>query len=164
MKLYLKQKMFSIGDKYTVYAENDDIAYTVKSRVISPFRHKKYLMDKDGNIIMIIKRKILDILPNYLIETPDGERLARLQKRFSFRSSFNMKDCKNDYSIKGDFFNWDWTIFEGEEVVGTIHKKIIHLVDSYYMDVIKEEDAPFFVACVIAIDNLFHNGSRSGNR
>lgn len=163
MQLYIKQKILSIGDKYNVYNEKDEIAYSVKSKIISPFRHKKTLMDKDGKPVMIIKRKILDILPNYLIETPEGEKICRMQKRFSLRASFNIKESSKNYSIRGDIFAWDWKIYEDEKLIGTVAKKIIHIVDSYYLDIVNDEDAPLFVAFVIAIDNLMHNGSNSGN-
>ncbi|NCA91963.1 hypothetical protein EOM82_01750 [bacterium] len=164
MQLFIKQKFISIGDKYNVTDANENTVFTVKSRVISPLLHKKYLLDASGRRLMTIQRKIVDILPNYIIKDESGNKIARIKRRFSLRSNFMIIGYNKDFSIKGDFFAWNYSLYQGNEQVGSIAKKIIHLSDKYTLDIRYPEDAPFFTACVIAIDNLCHNGFRSGNR
>lgn len=164
MQLFIKQKMISIGDKYNVTDINGNIAYTVKSRVLSPLLHKKYLLDSIGARVMTIQRKIVDFLPNYIIKDSTGKKIAKIKRKFSLRKNFIIKGYGRDLAIRGDFFAWNFNITEDNQSVGSVSKKIIHLVDQYTLNVNNDSDAPFFVACVIAIDNLCHNGRRSGNR
>lgn len=159
MKLYLKQKLLSIGDTYDIYDENDNVVYQVTSQLIS-VRHRKFLKDINGNLLYVIKRKIIDILPKYIIEDSSENQVAVLQKKFSLRTSFNISGTSKNYEIKGDFMAWHWDLLEDGEVIATISKKIIHLADSYYLDIKEGEDAALVAAFVIAIDNLYHNGNR----
>ncbi len=164
MQLFIKQKLLSIGDKYNITDANENPVFTVKSRVISPLLHKKYLLDAAGRRLMTIQRKIVDILPNYIIKDADGNKIARVKRKFSFRHNFMIIGYNKDLSIKGDLFAWNFSIYQGDEQVGSVSKKIIHLADQYTLNISYAEDAPFFTACIIAIDNLCHNGLRSGNR
>lgn len=164
MQLIIKQKMISIGDKYNISDSYGNSVFTVKSRVISPLLHKKYLLDNSGNTVMTIQRKIVDFLPNYIIKDSNGNKIARIKRKFSLRKNFAIKGYGRDLEIRGDFFAWNFSINENNQMVGSVSKKIIHLVDQYTLNVNNDNDAPFFVACVIAIDNLCHNGIRSGNR
>lgn len=164
MRLFIKQKMISIGDKYEVTDEREGLVFRVKSRLISPFLHKKYLLDRSDNRIMTIQRKVLDFLPNYIIKDSQGNKIARIKRKFGFRQNFYIKGYRDvDYYIKGDIFAWNFSIYKGNELIGTVSKKIFHVNDKYTLEIKYPADAPFFTACVIAIDNLCHNGIRSGN-
>lgn len=164
MQLFIKQKMISVGDKYNVFDGQGNAVYRVKSRLISPFLHKKYLLDRSEQVIMTIQRKVFDFLPNYFIKDSSGNKIARIKRKFSFRKNFFIMGYGRNLSIRGDFFAWNFSIIEGNRTIGTVSKKIIHIADQYTLDILNDKDAPFFTACVIAIDNLCHNGRRSGNR
>lgn len=158
MKLYIKQKLISLGDKYDIFDENDNVVYNVTSQLIS-VRQRKFLRDINGNLLYVIKRKLIDILPKYIIEDGNEQEVAILQKKFSLRTSFNISGTSKKYEIRGDFMAWHWDLIEDGEVMATISKKIIHLADSYYLDIKDDEDAALVVAFVIAIDNLYHNNN-----
>lgn len=164
MQLFIKQKMLSIGDKYNIFDVQGNVVYKVKSRLMSPFLHKKYLLDANEQVVMTIQRKVWDFLPNYIIKDSNGNKIARIKRKFSLRKNFVIIGYDRNLSIRGDFFAWNFSIVEDNQTVGNVSKKIIHLVDQYTLSIDNDADAPFFTACVIAIDNLCHNGRRSGNR
>ncbi len=164
MQLFIKQKLISVGDKYNVTDANQNPVFTVRSRVISPLLHKKFLYDAAGRKLITIQRKIVDILPNYIIKDANGNKIARIKRKFGFRSNFAIIGYSKEFSIRGDLFAWNFSIYQGNEMVGSVTKKVFHINDKYTLDIKYPEDAPFFTACVIVIDNLCHNGVRSGNR
>lgn len=158
--LYIKQKFVSIGDKYNVLDQNGNVVFKVKSKLISPFYRKKYLYDANENLVMTLRRKVWDILPNYIISDCDGKDICRLRKSFSITHKFSCIGIQDDIKLNGDLFSWDYQIYKNNILTGAVTKKIFNIRDSYTLSIEDPSDAAFFVSCVIAIDNLCHNGNQ----
>lgn len=149
MKLYLKERMLSILDSFNVYDEHDDIYFKVKGKLA--LGHKLVIYDAKGKEVGMVKEKIIDILPHFMLYK-NGKKVGECKKKLTLiRPKFAIDF--NGWDIKGNWLEWDYTICDkrGKEVA-VISKKLLHLMDTYVIDVKKEEDALDALMVVLAID------------
>ena len=66
MKLYIKQKVFSWGDKFTVYDENENVYFTVEGEVFT-LGKKLHIYDSEGREQAFVSQKLLSFLPRFFI-------------------------------------------------------------------------------------------------
>lgn len=154
---YIKQKAFSIGDKFKVYDDNNNVKYYVKSRLFS-INHVKHIYNDKDELVITLRRRFFDILPSYLIYDKNDKLIAIFKRKFSISKKFAIEGPKDQYRIDGNLFAYNFSIYQNDELIGTVSKKFIQLVDSYRLEIFKDEDEEFFIALVIAFDNLYHNG------
>lgn len=155
----MKQRVFSLGDKYDVYDEHQEPIYHVQGEIFS-WGAKIHLYDLSGKELYYIKQKVLTFLPEYAVF--QGESLcARIQKEFTFfRPRLNVESVDGDFEIEGNFWDMDYEIRKNGEMMGEIHKEWLSWGDTYSISVREPKDAAFFTALTIAIDNCLHNGDK----
>ena len=66
MKLYIKQKVFSIGDRYNVIDGDGNAIFSVQGEVFT-WGSKLHVFDALGSEVFFIARKLLRFMPEYLI-------------------------------------------------------------------------------------------------
>lgn len=160
MKLYIKQKVFSIGDKYDVYDEFGNLYYKVKSEVFT-IGDKIHLYNLNEQELYFIRRRLTFFCARY--EIYRGSQLcAHIQQEFRFfRSKLNIVSDYGNYTIEGDLWARNFTIYRDGFPVGVVGKKFLSWSDTYEMNIADNEDCAFFAALVIAIDNCLHNENRN---
>ncbi|HHU73013.1 MAG TPA: hypothetical protein GXZ28_00100 [Clostridiales bacterium] len=156
MKLYIKQRIFALGDKYDIYDGNGNVVFDVKSELFT-IGAKLHLFDRQGREIYFIRRRITFLLAKY--EIYQGNQLcATINQEFAFlRKKLNVQSSLGNFEVNGDILSMDYTITRNGQYFGSIHKKWLSWGDTYELDIPYEEYAGFFCALVIAIDNCMHN-------
>ncbi len=156
MRLYIKQKVFSIGDKYDVYDEYGNVYFNVKSEVFT-IGDKIHLYNLQGQELFFIRRRITLFCARY--EIYSGQQLcAEIQQELKFfRSKLNIQSAYGNYTIEGDLWARSFNIYRNGFLVGGVAKKFLSWSDTYEMNIADNEDCAFFAALVIAIDNCLHN-------
>lgn len=156
MKLYIKQKIFSIKDKYDILDFNGNVVYDVTSELFT-LAAKLHLYDTSGEERYFIKKKITLLLAQY--EIYEGNKLcATIKQEFAFfRAKLNVSSVFGDFEINGNLMAMDYDINKNGQYFGSVHKKWLSWGDSYEIDIPDSEDAGFICALVIAIDNCLHN-------
>jgi uncharacterized protein YxjI len=156
MKLYIKQRIFSLGDKYDIYDANENVVFDVKSELFT-IGAKLHLCDTQGRELYYIKRKLTFMLAQFEIYQ-NNFLCAAINQEFSlFHKKLNVESSLGNFSIDGDFFSMDYDITKNGNYFGSIHKKWLSWGDSYELDIPDSRDAAFLCALVIAIDNCLHN-------
>lgn len=149
MKLILKEKILSVLDSFNVYDEHDDVYFKVKGKVA--LTHKLAIYDAKGKEVGMVKEKIIDILPTFLLYK-DGEKVGECKKKITLISPKFAIDF-NGWEIKGNWLEWDYSIVDADgSTVAVISKKLLRLVDTYVIDVKRESDALDALMVVLAID------------
>jgi uncharacterized protein YxjI len=156
MKLYIRQRIFSLGDKYDIYDVNQNVVFNVKSELFT-IGAKLHLCDSYGQELYYIKRRITFFLAEYEIYKNSILCAAISQEFTLFRSKLNVESCYGNFTLKGDLFRMDYEIYKDGIYFGSVHKKWLSWGESYELDIPQEENAGFFCALVIAIDNCMHN-------
>lgn len=150
MRLYMKQKVFTWGDRFSIYNENGDVIYTVEGEVLT-FGKKLHLFDLKENELAYIEQKVFTFLPTYTIYR-DGETLAEVVKEFSFFSQkYNVSDL--GWTVQGDFFDHDYEVLDRSEcVVASVSKEWFTFGDAYEIDIDDGADVISALAVVLVID------------
>lgn len=149
MKLILKERILSVLDSFNVYDDHNDIYFKVKGKLA--LSHKQVIYDAAGREVGMVKEKIIDILPNFLLYK-DGEKVGQCRKKLTLiRPKFEIDF--NGWDIKGNWLEWDYSIVDQSgKTVAVISKKLLHLTDTYVIDVKDEADALDALMVVLAID------------
>ncbi len=148
-KHYLKQKVFSFRDKFTVKDEYGTDKYFVKG-VIFSWGKRLHIYDSAQNEITHIKQRIISFLPKYEVYI-GGNYFATIAKELSFfRPKLRIEEC--NLNITGDFLNHNFKIERQGRQVASISKKWFTFGDSYEIDILYANDEITILALVLAID------------
>ncbi len=149
MKLYIKQKVFSWRDKFTVKDENGQDKYYVEGELFS-WGKKLHVTDVNGNETAFIQQKMLSFLPKYHVFV-NGEQVAEIVKEFTFlRPRYRIEGL--DWDIQGSFWAHDYEITCAGQPIVTIQKEWMTWGDSYELDISNPRDETVALAVVLTID------------
>ena len=158
MKLYIKQKVFSWGDKFTVKDVNGEDRYFVEGEIFS-WGKKLHVYDMRGNEVAFIQQKLFSFLPRYFVYVGD-EQVAEIVKEFSFlfpRYSIEMLG----WQIEGSFMAHDYAITKNGRTIVTIHKEWMTWGDCYELDIEDPADELIALAVVLTIDCVIANSNNN---
>lgn len=161
MKLYIKNKFFSLRGSSSVTDETGKDVFIVKGKFFTVTR-KKRVKGTDGALLYTVRNKWLNVFTHSaFVYNGDGEKVAKVKRKFGFKNQFIIEGYQDEISIEGDFISWSLDIFRNGALIGTIRRRF-DLTDSFVLETDTEDDAAFMVALVIAVDNIFDN-MRSSN-
>lgn len=149
MKLLFKQRLFSWFDSYDIYDEAGNTVFTVKGEL--SWGHLLRIYDAIGNDVGYIKERVFTFLPKFEIYLGDNY-VGCISKEFTFfKPKFNID--YNGWTVDGDWFEWDYSIFNSTaQPVATVSKEIWNWTDTYVIDVKDPNDAICVLMLVLAID------------
>ena len=148
-KLYIKQKVFSWKDKFSVYNAFGEDVYRVEGELIS-FGKKLHIYDIYGNETAFIHEKVFSFLPKYFISR-NGNDIAEVVKKLSFLKA-RYEIPAFGWTVQGNFTDHSYTIASGGGTVATISKKWFSWGDTYEIDAAQGTDPVNVLAVVLIID------------
>jgi uncharacterized protein YxjI len=157
MKFYVKQKLFSAKNKFTIFNENEEEAYKVEGKLFS-LQNYLELRRMDDSVVYSTQKKILSLMPKYTIFDAVGKEVGKVFKKFSFRPRFDVFTEDERFYIEGSVFAHSFGITNGEQTVAEIKKKVFKLTDSYEIEIFEDKDVELFLFIVIMIDQILHEG------
>lgn len=149
MKLYIKQKVFSLRDRFTVKDEYGEDKYYVEGEILS-LGKKLRIYDMGGNELAFVRERLLAFMPKFTIEI-NGREIAEIVKRFTFLRPKYYVDGLG-WDVEGDFFSHNYDITDGNKTIVSIHKQFMAWGDTFEIDVQKDNDEIIALAVVLAID------------
>ena len=149
MKLYIKQRIFTWGDQFSIYDEAGNEKYTVEGEILT-FGKKLRLYDLQGHEPAYIEQQLLTFLPKYLIYRGE-EEFAEVVKEFSF---FHPEYSVNGpgWQVHGDFFDHDYEVVDGDRVIASVSKEWFTLGDAYEISFGAGVDEIAALSVVLVID------------
>lgn len=160
MDLYMKQKVFSWGDKFSIYDESGNEVFYVEGEVFS-FGKKLHLYDSAGNELAFIHQKVLSWLPKYYINI-GGETVTEVVKEFTFfKQEYTVSEL--GWKVHGDFFDHTYDISEGDELVASVEKEWFTWGDAYRISIAPSKDVVKALAVVLIIDACIEAQQNSNN-
>lgn len=168
MKLLVKNKLFSLGRSSVVTDENNKIVYKVKGSLFSNIishTHKKKVKDASNKTLFVVRNKFWHrLFHKSALIYRNGKKIARIEKSYLVKNGYDVTGATEPISIVGS--GWNLDIMLGENKIGNISrpsgtvKDAFRLTDAYILDVVDPADAPFLVAVVIAIDNIYDSNKK----
>lgn len=152
MKLYMKQKVFSLRGDFDIYDENQVPVYSVQGKLMSFGRQLRLYDSATGEELAHIKQQVMTLLPKMHVFY-QNERIATISKKLTFFKQQYEIDTLG-WSVEGDFFAHDYTVFDAQgRVVADINKKYLSWSDSFEVSIVQDDiDPAMVIAIVLAID------------
>ena len=164
MILNIRNKWFSLGGSSVVKDENEKDVLKVKGKVFS-WRRRKYVMDLDEKVMYEVRNRFWNFFRHacYVFDA-SGNKVATLTTRFWTLADHYDIDCSlGKLVIRGNILGFNYRISLNGKEIGHVARKI-SLRDSFTLTVDDDQDVYFFVALVIAIDNIVDmRGNESSN-
>ena len=149
MNLYVKQKIFSWGDRFSVYDEDGNERYTIKGEVFS-WGKKLHLYNRFGTEQAFIRQQLFRFHPTYTVER-NGTVFAQVVKNFTFfRQTYSISGP--DREVEGDYWNHEYQIYSGGIPIVSVIKKWFTLGDAYEIHIDPSVDEIAALATVLVID------------
>ena len=154
MKVFIKNKLISIGGGSTVLNENQEPIFNVKGKVFT-FTKKKRIYDMQGNLLFTVRNRFWNSFADKVfVYDAEGSRVATIKKnRWSVNCDYEILDTADEMSIDGKFFSLQSRIMKNGQTVATISREFTLVRDAFTLEA-EEKDIPFFTALVIALDNM----------
>lgn len=149
MKLLFRQRLFSWFDSYDIYDETGGTVFTVEGKL--SWGHRLHILNSQGDHIGTVQQKVLAFLPRFEIYENEVY-LGCITKEFTLlRPRFQLDF--NGWTVQGEIFEWDYQICNSVGTkIASVSKELLHLTDTYVIDVVCPEDALYVLMVVLAID------------
>ena len=154
MQVSIRNKWISLRGGSQVKDMNENDVLKVQGKFWTVTR-KKFVLDLDGNLLYTVRNKFWTLfVKKAMVYDKDGNQVAFIRRKFwSVHDRYFMQTKLGEIEIRGNILCFDYHIFlEGKEI-GHVARKI-SLRDSYVLTIDDAQDYYFFVALVIAIDNI----------
>ena len=129
--MQVEGKFWTLTYKKFIKDLDGNVVYIVRNKFWKLFAYQAYIMDKNEKIIAHVKRKVFSLHDHYSLKTEDGREII----------------------LRGNILGYDYHITVDGKEVGHVSRKI-SLRDSFVLDLDDDQDPMFFVALLIAMDNI----------
>ena len=150
MKLYMRQKVFSWRDRFSITDELGAEQYYAHSEGFT-FGKKLHLTDTNGNELAFISEKVLSFTPRYFV-SQYGQTIAEVVKDFSlFRPKYRIDGL--GWRIEGDVFDHNYVLLDANGfAMASVSKVWLSWGDTYEIDISMVADPAITLAVVLVID------------
>ena len=154
MQLIVRNKWVSFrGSSYVKDVNGKDVM-----RVRGKFwtwTRKKFVQDLEGKNKYIVRNKFWTFFVSkaFIIDAENGQKTLVRKKFFSLHDHYDLKTEKGDITFRGNFLGFDYHISLNGKEIGHVSRKV-SLRDSFVLDLDDDQDPYFFVALLIAMDNI----------
>jgi uncharacterized protein YxjI len=148
-QLYIKQKVFSLGGKFTVKNQQEEDVYYVEGSFMQ-IPKTFSVMNTRRDEVALITKKVFSFLPTFFVEM-NGREVLTIKKEFSFFKARYTIDAAG-IEVHGSWWDMDFQVLRNGEVVGRVSKEWFTWGDSYKILIENEELEALVIALVVAID------------
>lgn len=152
MRYRMKQKLWAMGDDFTIRDERDNDVFLVDGKAFS-LGDKLSFRDLAGNELAYISQKLLSFKKRYDIYR-DGQLFAEVVKELSlFKDKYTVDiPGPNDYEVKGNFWDHEYKFIRQGQEVAHVSKAFFTWADTYGIDIVSGEDHVTILATAVVID------------
>ena len=154
MKLYIQEKVFTLGDKFAVLDEFGNEKYFVEGEVFT-FGKKLHVYDRNNREIAYIEQELFTWLPRYHLYI-DNREVAQICQDFSFFTPMYHVEGPN-WEVTGHFLEHNYEITGNGHPVVTIEKEWMTWGDCYELNIANPADELVALAVVITIDCIIES-------
>lgn len=161
MKLYMKQKLFSLKQDFNIYDHNQTPLFRVSGKLFSVGRQLRIydaLTDEELAYVKELPFRFLTQLKVYR----GNVYVATIQQKMSF---FKTKMVIQDigWTIEGDFLGWHYVIKdEQNQTIAEVKTKVLSWSDTFELTIDDTQVDPVIVLAVILSIDTIHDKQQSG--
>ena len=159
MRLYMKEKVFSWNERFTVKDENGWDKYFVEGEFFS-LGKKLHLLNVHGEEVAFIQQRLFTLMPRFSV-TVAGREIAEIRKEFTFFFQRYVIDGLG-WEIDGDVWAHDYVIRKNGRTIVRITKEWFTWGDSYVLDILDPADELVALAVVLTVDCVAEASQNNG--
>ncbi len=150
MRFFMKQKVFSWGDKFTIKDDQGNDCYFVEGEVFS-MGHKLHVYDAQSREVAHIRQKVFSFHPRFFINIEGAAEELELVQRFTFfKQEYYIKNAP--YILEGNFSAHSFTLTLDNQVIMSVDKEWFSWGDSYVIDIKDGADKLMCICTMLAVD------------
>ncbi|MBE6636310.1 MAG: hypothetical protein E7618_00730 [Ruminococcaceae bacterium] len=146
MVLYMKQAVFTFGDRFAIYDEAGNDCFYVEGEFFS-WGKKLHLYDRNGAELAYVEEKLFRFRRCYEIYRGNAF-CTEVIREFSFLS-LRYSVPSYGWQVEGDFLAHDYAIVSETEAIATISKEWFTLGDAYRIEIGRAD--PITVLAIVLI-------------
>ena len=158
MKLYMKEKVFSWGDRFTVKDENGWDKYFVQGEVFS-LGKKLHILNICDEEVAFIQQRLLTLMPRFTVFM-GGREVAQIRKEFTLFFQRYVIDGLG-WEVEGSILAHEYEIRKNGRTIVRISKEWLTWGDSYVLDIADPADELIALAVVLTIDCVAEAGNNN---
>ena len=154
MILNIRNKWVSFRGSSYVRDENEKDVMIVEGRFFS-MRHRKYVKDLEGKVHFQVRNRFWNFFRvAAFVFDPEEKKVATVDRKFfSLHDHYDVECSLGTLTIRGNILGYDYHVVLNGKEIGHVARHI-SLRDSFTLTIDDSADPYFFVALVIAIDNI----------
>lgn len=149
MRLYIKQRVFSWNDRFTIKDADGVDRYFVEGELFS-WGHKLHVYDAQNREVAFVKQQVFTFMPKFEVYVGGALAVEVIKKISFFRPQYFLNGT--DWQVDGDFWSHSYVITSGSYNIANISKVWFSWGDSYELDIAPGVNEIMVVATVLAID------------
>ena len=158
MRLYMKQKVWSFTDKFTIKDQEERDRWFVQGEVFS-LGKRLHILDANGMERALLRQKIWSFMPRFFIEI-DGAEAGQVVKDFTFfKPHYHVEGMP--WELEGDFWAHDYRLMENGSPVMHMSKQWFTWGDSYLLDIEDHVDELSCLCVALAVDCAIESNKNS---
>lgn len=154
MKLYMKQKVFSLKQDFNIYDHNQTPLFRISGKLFSLGRQLRIYDGLTDEELAYVKETPFRLLTQLKIYR-DNDYVATIQQKLTF---FKTKMAIQDlgWTIEGDFLDWHYVIKDADhQTIAEVEAKLLSWSDTFEITIDDTEVDPIVVlAIILAIDTI----------
>jgi uncharacterized protein YxjI len=154
----MRQRMFSIGEDFTIEDEAGHPAFEVDGKFMT-LRETFELKDRQGNVVITIRGKLMSLRAKMDVFRGDQAVATITKALFSpFSDKYQVSLAGGGaLRVDGDLFDHEYTLRRDDAVIASISKRWFTFSDTYGIDIAPGEDEPLILAIAVALDEMSHD-------
>lgn len=155
MELAIRNKWISLRGSSVVKDTNEKDVMIVRGKFFT-VTSKKFICNLDGTARFMVRNKFWRIFHRkaFIYDVASNERIATIKRKiFSFHDRYFIESTYGKIEIIGNIFQFNYSIKLNDVEIGHVARKI-SLRDSFVLTLNDDANPMFYVALVIAIDNI----------
>lgn len=149
MKLYVKQKFFSLIDRFSILDENHEDVFVVEGEWFS-LKRKLTVFNTKFEPVAHVSRQLFRLMPHIDVSLVDQENFTIVKRFTLFNQRYIIEG--DSWEVEGDFFAHEYQILSGNDLIATISKAWLTFSDYYEINIINARDVLKVLSVVLAID------------
>ena len=155
MRIIVKNKWVSLRGSSTVKDESGKDLMKVQGKFFT-FTRKKYVKNLNDETFYVLRNKFLKLFAYqaFVLDPTEKKILARIRRKiFSLHDHYDVHTEFGEIVMRGNILGFDYHITLDGREIGHVSRNI-SLRDSFILDLEDGQDPYFFVALLIALDNI----------
>lgn len=159
MKLFIREKLVSMHNRYFIYNEQEEQVYELVSECLS-IKNKTRLLDMSGNELLYVEQELFHLKPVYLLYI-NGNHVGTVKKvNFIGRPKYEVSELS--YHVQGDLFSTSFEITDANgNLIASATRKLISIGDKYQLEILDEKNYIYILGILITIINVIDDSQRS---